>query len=125
VRVVYGALHLRPGAKQWFLQWLAERHPELVSSYRGLYPGATTTAPKAYRAWLARRVRPLLRVHRLDGGAEDESPRGAPVAGLADRADARSTPPIITTSRGRAAATSLRAAAARVAPGDEASARLF
>ena len=36
VRVVYGALHLRPGAKQWFLQWLAERHPELVSSYRGL-----------------------------------------------------------------------------------------
>lgn len=125
VRVVYGALHLRPGAKEWFLQWLAERHPELVSSYRGLYPGATTTAPKAYRAWLAKRVRPLLRVHGLDGSAEDESPRGAPVAGLADRADARSTPPIVTTSRGRAAATSLRAAPARLAPGEEASARLF
>ncbi|MFK4835473.1 intein-containing Rv2578c family radical SAM protein [Microbacterium sp. ZW T2_14] len=125
VRVVYGALHLRPGAKEWFLQWLAERHPELVSSYRGLYPGVTTTAPKAYRAWLAKRVRPLLRVHGLDGSAEDESPRGTPVAGLADRAEARSAPPIITTSRGRAAATSLRAAAARVAPGEEASARLF
>ncbi|GAA5083814.1 hypothetical protein GCM10025760_00880 [Microbacterium yannicii] len=125
VRVVYGALHLRPGAKEWFLQWLAERHPELVSSYRGLYPGVTTTAPKAYRAWLARRVRPLLRVHGLDGSAEDESPRGTPVAGLADRADARSAPPIVTTSRGRAAATSLRAAAARLTPGEEASARLF
>ena len=125
VRVVYGALHLRPGAKQWFLQWLAERHPELVSSYRGLYPGATATAPKAYRAWLAKRVRPLLRVHGLDGSAEDENPRGAPVSGLADRADARSTPPIVTTSRGRAAATSLRAAAARLTPGEEASARLF
>ncbi len=125
VRVVYGALHLRPGAKQWFLEWLAERHPELVSSYRGLYPGATANAPKAYRAWLARRVRPLLRVHGLDGRAEEEHPRGTPVAGLADRADARSAPPIITTSRGRAA-TSLRAAAARpAAPGSEASARLF
>jgi DNA repair photolyase len=122
VRVVYGALHLRPGAKQWFLQWLAERHPELVSSYRGLYPGATTTAPKAYRAWLAKRVRPLLRVHGLDGRAEDESPRGAPVAGLAQRADARSAS-IITTSRGRAAA--VRATPVRGAAVAEASGRLF
>ena len=125
VRVVYGALHLRPGAKQWFLQWLAERHPELVSSYRGLYPGATAYAPKAYRSWLAKRVRPLLRVHGLDGHAEEENPRGAPVAGLADRTDARSAPPIVVTSRGRAAATSLRAASSRSQPGAEASARLF
>ncbi|WP_426323111.1 Rv2578c family radical SAM protein [Microbacterium sp. E-13] len=124
-RVVYGALHLRPGAKQWFLQWLAEQHPELVSSYRGLYPGATANAPKAYRAWLAKRVRPLLRVHGLDGRAEDETARGAPVAGLAARADARSAPPIVTTSRGRAAAASLRASPARPAPDAEASARLF
>lgn len=124
VRVVYGALHLRPGAKQWFLQWLAEHHPELVSSYRGLYPGVTTTAPKAYRAWLAKRVRPLLRVHGLDGRAEDETARGAPVAGLADRADARSAP-IVTTSRGRAAAASLRASPARVSTAGEGAARLF
>ncbi|MCC2032958.1 Rv2578c family radical SAM protein [Microbacterium allomyrinae] len=100
VRVVYGALHLRPGAKQWFLQWLEQQHPELVSSYRGLYPGASATAPKAYRSWLAKRVRPLLRVHGLDGRAEDDDPRGAPVAGLA------------VTSRGRAAAAS----ATRTAP---------
>ena len=36
IRVIYGALHLRPGAKQWFMQWLEREHPELVSSYLGL-----------------------------------------------------------------------------------------
>jgi DNA repair photolyase len=102
-RVVYGALHLRPGAKQWFMQWLGQQHPELVSSYLGLYPGASATAPKAYRAWLAKRVRPLLRVHGLDGRAEDDHPRGTPVAGLDARADARAAG-IVTTSRGRTAA---------------------
>ncbi|QKJ18149.1 Rv2578c family radical SAM protein [Microbacterium hominis] len=102
VRVVYGALHLRPGAKQWFLEWLGQRHPELVSSYRGLYPGASAVAPKAYRSWLAKRVRPLLRVHGLDGSAEEEShPRDASArAGLASRAAASA---VVTTSRGRTA----------------------
>ncbi|MGO2718789.1 MAG: Rv2578c family radical SAM protein, partial [Brachybacterium tyrofermentans] len=28
-RVVFGALHLRPGAKEWFLQWIEREHPEL------------------------------------------------------------------------------------------------
>ncbi|KQZ85719.1 DNA repair photolyase [Microbacterium sp. Root166] len=102
-RVVYGALHLRPGAKQWFMQWLRQEHPELVSSYLGLYPGASTTAPKAYRAWLAKRVRPLLQVHGLGGHAEDDHPRGTPVAGLAARADARAAS-VVMTSRGRAKA---------------------
>ena len=98
-RVVYGALHLRPGAKQWFMQWLRQQHPELVSSYLGLYPGASATAPKAYRAWLAKRVRPLMRVHGLDGHAEDDDsrPRSAAVPGLAARSQ------IVTTSRGRTA----------------------
>ena len=93
-RVVFGALHLRPGAKQWFMQWLRERHPELVSSYLGLYPGASAYAPKAYRTWLAKRVRPLLRVHGLDGRLEDDAPRRGPTA--------RPAPQVVTTSRGRA-----------------------
>jgi DNA repair photolyase len=97
-RVVYGALHLRPGAKQWFMRWLEREHPELVSSYLGLYPGASTTAPKAYRAWLSKRVRPLLRVHGLDGHDEDDHPRGQRVPGLAERSR------VVTTARGRAAA---------------------
>src|SRR5690606_18795303 len=45
--VIYGALHLRAGVKPWFFQWLEREHPELVSSYRGLYPGAAAEAPKA------------------------------------------------------------------------------
>lgn len=106
-RVVFGALHLRPGVKAWFMQWLGREHPELVSSYLGLYPGASVSAPKVYRSWLAKRVRPLLRVHGLDGRAEDDHPRGAAVPGLATRA-AGHTPPaatVVTTSRGRAAAS--------------------
>jgi DNA repair photolyase len=84
-RVVYGALHLRPGVKPWFFAWLEREHPHLVSSYRGLYPGVATSAPKAYRSWLAKRVRPLLRAHRLDGWDEDDHPRGRPQPGLAAR----------------------------------------
>jgi DNA repair photolyase len=97
VRVIYGALHLRPGAKQWFFTWLQQHRPDLVPAYRGLYPGASANAPKPYRAWLAKRVRPLLRVHRLDGREEDENPRGP--------ARASSPGPVITTSRGRATAS--------------------
>lgn len=84
-RVVFGALHLRPGVKPWFFSWLEREHPELLSSYRGLYPGVSTTAPKAYRTWLAQRVRPLLRLHRLDGYDENDPPRGSTSPGLAAR----------------------------------------
>jgi DNA repair photolyase len=72
VRVIYGALHLRPGVKPWFMQWLGEFRPDLLSSYRGLYPGMSAEAPKPYRQWLSRRVRPLIRMHRLDGHDEVE-----------------------------------------------------
>jgi len=97
VNVVFGAMHLRPGVKPWFMRWLEREHPELVSSYLGLYPGASTTAPKAYRTWLAKRVRPLLRVHKLDGYDEDDHPRANRSPGLAARTQ------LVTTSRGRAA----------------------
>lgn len=97
-RVVFGALHLRPGAKGWFMQWLAREHPELVSSYLGLYPGATVEAPKAYRTWLTRRMRALLRIHGLDGHSEEDHPRGVPVVGLTAPSVS-----VVTTSRGRRA----------------------
>lgn len=104
-RVVFGALHLRPGAKQWFMQWLRERHPELVSSYLGLYPGAAAYAPKAYRSWLAKRVRPLLRGYGLDGRLEDDRPRAVAVGAAETAAGVRSR--VVTTSRGVAAAERL------------------
>ncbi|UWF77698.1 MULTISPECIES: Rv2578c family radical SAM protein [Microbacterium] len=69
---VYGALHLRPGVKPWFFQWLQRERPDLVSSYRGLYPGAAVEAPKAYRQWLAKRMRPLIRAHGLHAQSEQE-----------------------------------------------------
>ena len=31
------ALHLRPGAREWFLGWLGRAHPELLPRYRQLY----------------------------------------------------------------------------------------
>lgn len=82
-RVVFGALHLRPGAKEWFWEWLSHTRPELVPTYRGLYPGASAYAPDGYRKQLSARVRPLLRRHRLAGGAEEDvesrPPRPGPV----------------------------------------------
>ena len=74
--VVYGALHLRPGVKPWFLQWLEREHPELVGSYRGLYPGAAAESPQGYRRWLAQRMRPLIRAHGLAAHqSADDLPR--------------------------------------------------
>ncbi|MFT4259395.1 Rv2578c family radical SAM protein [Microbacterium sp.] len=77
VRVVYGALHLRPGVKRWFMQWLGDFRPDLLSSYRGLYPGVSAEAPKPYRQWLAKRIRPLIRKHGLDGRDEEDSFRAS------------------------------------------------
>jgi DNA repair photolyase len=71
--VIYGALHLRAGVKPWFMQWLQREHPELMSSYRGLYPGAAADTPKPYRQWLAKRVRPLIRAHGLDVRHSDDA----------------------------------------------------
>jgi DNA repair photolyase len=63
--VAYSALHLRPGAKEWFAAWLLREHPELAPRYRALY-GAGAYAPKEYRRQLAARIRPLLRRYGLD-----------------------------------------------------------
>lgn len=59
------ALHLRPGAREWFFSWLEREHPELVPGYRRLYARGTN-ASKEYRRWLADRVAPLVRKHGLN-----------------------------------------------------------
>ena len=68
--VVYGALHLRPGAKEWYLQWLEREHPDLLPRYRAMY-ARSPYAPKEYRAWLGAKVVPLLRKYGLSRGSED------------------------------------------------------
>ncbi|WP_173922354.1 Rv2578c family radical SAM protein [Agromyces sp. Marseille-P2726] len=74
--VLYTALHLKPGVKAWFMQWLEREHPELVPKYRSMYYGKNTYAPKEYRRWLADRIRPLIRAHGLEQGREDPSTGG-------------------------------------------------
>jgi DNA repair photolyase len=71
-RVVFGALHLRPGAREWFWRWLESERPDLLPVYRGLYPGVAVNAPQGYRRMLAGRVRPLLRRYGLSGGLEED-----------------------------------------------------
>lgn len=87
--VVYSALHLRGSVKPWFFEWLAREHPELVGRYRAMYPGASAYAPKEYRAWLAERIRPLLRSHRLERGREDVVTGGVASSASTPRGRAR------------------------------------
>ncbi|MFL6076627.1 MAG: intein-containing Rv2578c family radical SAM protein [Mycobacteriales bacterium] len=39
-------LHLRPGAREWYLGWLREAHPELVPRYRWLYRKGSYARPE-------------------------------------------------------------------------------
>jgi DNA repair photolyase len=66
------ALHLRPGAREWYAHWLGREHPRLVPRYRELYR-AGAYAPQAYQRELTARVRIAARRHGL--------PRAAPTEG--------------------------------------------
>ncbi len=48
-------LHLRPGAREWFLRWLMETHPDLLERYRQLY-GRGAYAPRAYQQQISEQV---------------------------------------------------------------------
>lgn len=52
-------LHLRPGVREEFLPWLAERYPDLVQRYEELY--RKPYAPAAERDALGRRISSLIR----------------------------------------------------------------
>ena len=87
------ALHLRPGAREWFMAWLAREHPELVPVYGKLYARGAN-ADKRYREWLGAKVGPLLRRHGLQKRQSAEAhdseprwPRGSMPAGKEARVD--------------------------------------
>ncbi len=80
-RVLYSALYLKPGVKEWYLQWLERERPDLVGRYLDLYARGAY-APQAYRSWLKARMDPLVRRHGLGGGRVD--PR---TGGVLSRAD--------------------------------------
>ena len=83
-RVVYGALHLRPGAREWYFGWLRKQRPEVMDAYAGMY-ARSAHAPQAYRRMLARRISPLIARHGLTGQNDEETPEPAPAAPTAPR----------------------------------------
>ena len=89
--VAYSALHLRPGAREWYLAWLEREHPELVPRYREVY-GNGSYADKRYRAWLAARVRPLLRRYGLERPPRLDPATGVPRAVRQVRSGTRRSP---------------------------------
>jgi DNA repair photolyase len=86
-------LHLRPGAREWYLAWLAERYPELVGPYRELY-GNGAYAPKYYQQRIAATVSELAARYGVGrarpSDARDitrDKPAGQPPAPAGGRAD--------------------------------------
>ncbi|HTZ92417.1 MAG TPA: Rv2578c family radical SAM protein [Streptosporangiaceae bacterium] len=65
-------LHLRPGAREWFMRWLGASHPELLDAYRDLY-GGRAYAPSGYQRQISEQVAELARKH----GVGRTSPAGA------------------------------------------------
>jgi DNA repair photolyase len=60
VHVTPIVLHLRPGAREWYLRWLRWAHPELIVKYEELYSGGRGSyAPRDYQERIAGQVREL------------------------------------------------------------------
>jgi len=89
-------LHLRPGAREWFLGWLGRERPHLVDRYRTLY-GRGAYVPRDYRLWLGARVGPLLRRYGLDRpgdvrGVPGDDEGGFPAGSMPDGVEASGGP---------------------------------
>jgi DNA repair photolyase len=70
-------LHLRTGAREWFLRWLGENFPDLQDAYRGMY-GRGAYAPKAYQGQIAEQVRELARRYRVGQATPGQARRIQP-----------------------------------------------
>ena len=57
-------LHLRPGAREWFMSWLAARHPALVPSYERMYARGAY-APRSYQRRISALVAELAAAHGI------------------------------------------------------------
>lgn len=75
------ALHLRPGAREWFLKWLDRHRPDLVPAYQALYARGAN-APADYRKQLSARFREI-RAHFGLAAADPPTQRGIPGDGAA------------------------------------------
>ncbi|MEH0973572.1 Rv2578c family radical SAM protein [Micromonospora sp. CPCC 205546] len=68
------ALHLRPGAREWYARWLGREFPHLVPRYRELYRSGAY-APQSYQRELTARVRIAARRHGLHRGERGDDRR--------------------------------------------------
>jgi DNA repair photolyase len=64
-RVTPIVLHLRPGAREWYLAWLERTHPDLVARYHRLYQGGSY-APKGYQQRIVDNVAALAKRYGLN-----------------------------------------------------------
>jgi DNA repair photolyase len=69
-------LHLRPGAREWYMAWLGEHFPELVGPYRELY-GTGSYAAKRYQQRIHAQVQDLAERHGV-GAAATSRPNRRP-----------------------------------------------
>lgn len=66
-------LHLRPGAREWFMAWLTQHHPHLVRRYERLYADGAY-APTWYQRRITRQVHELAQEYGI-GPAPAGMPR--------------------------------------------------
>jgi DNA repair photolyase len=81
-------LHLRPGAREWFMRWLRECRPELIAPYERLY-GRGAYAPKDYQRRISAKVAELAEKHGITGRRD---PRRLPAPPAAPRPVAEQLP---------------------------------
>ncbi|MER7079600.1 Rv2578c family radical SAM protein [Saccharopolyspora kobensis] len=79
-RIVPLLLHLRPGAREWFRDWLQREHPELVPLYSRLYRNGSYL-PKSYQRGVLALVEEAKRRH---GVRPPRSPQFRDVTGAAE-----------------------------------------
>ncbi|WP_411142080.1 Rv2578c family radical SAM protein [Streptomyces sp. x-80] len=83
-------LHLRPGAREWFMAWLGHHHPQLVRRYERMY-GDGAYAPTWYQRTITRQVHELATEYGIGPARPGDARRIRPPA--ADGAAPRAVPP--------------------------------
>ncbi|MEI7030324.1 Rv2578c family radical SAM protein [Streptomyces pratensis] len=69
-------LHLRPGAREWYLHWLGRRHPHLVPRYERMYADGAY-APTWYQRRITRQVHELADEFGIGPARRGEARRAA------------------------------------------------
>jgi DNA repair photolyase len=89
-------LHLRPGAREWYGQWLARERPDLVPRYQELFARGSYS-PKDHQREVTARVRRAARRYGLgDGGDGHRTPTSPQAARDSGRRPRATTPPATT-----------------------------